>query len=81
MGGSSASDSLEEGHRTQVWLATADPALIEPRTGGYWFHREPRRPHRAALDTAFQEELLDRLGAHTGIPLQSEPGSVLDTSA
>ena len=29
MGGPSASDSLDEGHRTQTWLATADPAQID----------------------------------------------------
>ncbi|BAK33931.1 hypothetical protein MLP_09170 [Microlunatus phosphovorus NM-1] len=70
MGGPAASDSLEEGHRTQTWLATADPAQIDPPTGGYWFHRKARRPHRAALDTAFQNELLAKLEAHTGIPLE-----------
>ena len=74
MGGPSASDSLDEGHRTQVWLATADPAEIEPRTGGYWYHRTPRQPHHAALDTAFQDDLLARLGAHTGIPLAPAGG-------
>ena len=70
MGGPSASDSLDEGHRTQTWLATADPAQIDPPTGGYWFHRRARRPHRAALDAAFQNKLLAKLEAHTGIPLE-----------
>ena len=69
MGGPSASDSLDEGHRTQTWLATADPSRIEPRTGGYWFHRRPRRPHPAALDTTFQDQLLDSLEVHTGLSL------------
>ncbi|MFL1428134.1 MULTISPECIES: SDR family NAD(P)-dependent oxidoreductase [unclassified Nocardiopsis] len=73
MGGPAAPDSLDEGHHTQVWLATADPAEIDPRTGGYWYHRTPRRPHRAALDTVFQDALLSRLHAHTGIPLQPDP--------
>jgi Dehydrogenases with different specificities (related to short-chain alcohol dehydrogenases) len=34
MGGLSAPDSLEEGHQTQEWLATADLADIAPPTGG-----------------------------------------------
>lgn len=67
MGGRGAPDSLEEGHRTQDWLATADETGISPRTGGYWYHRRSRQPHRAAHDAQFQRELLDKLAAHTGI--------------
>lgn len=69
MGGPGASDDLEEGHRTQVWLATADIDDITPHTGGYWHHRAPRRPHPATVDEAFQNELLTHLAAHTGISL------------
>ncbi|MGO4385103.1 SDR family NAD(P)-dependent oxidoreductase [Specibacter sp. RAF43] len=67
MGGRAAPDSLEEGHRTQEWLATADETKISPRSGGYWYHRQRRQPHRAAHDPHFQRELLDKLAAHTGI--------------
>lgn len=67
MGGRGAPDSLEEGHRTQEWLATADPAGIDPPTGGYWYHRQPRAPHPAAADPAFQEALLERLARLTGL--------------
>jgi NAD(P)-dependent dehydrogenase (short-subunit alcohol dehydrogenase family) len=67
MGGPGAPDSLEEGHRTQEWLATAPASAIEPRTGGYWFHRATRRPHPAAHDPAFQDALLRKLEEHTGI--------------
>lgn len=69
MGGPGASDSLAEAPRTQQWLATADPADITPRTGGYWYHRTARSPHPAALDPAFQHRLLRRLEEHTGITL------------
>lgn len=69
MGGPAAPDSLEEGHRTQVWLATADATEINPRSGGYWYHRTPRRPHPAAEDERFQRELVRRLEQHTGIAL------------
>ena len=67
MGGPGAPDSLEEGHRTQEWLATAPESEIEPRTAGYWFHRATRPPHPAAHDKAFQDALLRKLGEYTGI--------------
>lgn len=69
MGGPGAPDSLEEGHRTQEWLATAPASEIRPRTGGYWFHRRTRNPHPAALDPAFRDELIGKLQAHTGFAL------------
>lgn len=70
MGGPGASDDLDEGHRTQVWLATADLDEVDPRTGGYWYHRAPRRPHPATLDTGFQDALLARLASVTGVTLR-----------
>jgi len=69
MGGRGAPDSLEEGHTTQEWLATADASEIDPVTGGYWYHRQPRAPHPAAADPRFQARLVDRLAQATGVPL------------
>ena len=69
MGGRAAPDSLEEGHRTQEWLATADESEISPRSGGYWYHRRSRQPHPAARSAQFQRELMDKLEAHTGFVL------------
>ncbi|MFV0257976.1 MAG: SDR family NAD(P)-dependent oxidoreductase [Acidimicrobiales bacterium] len=69
MGGPAATDDLAEGHRTQVWLATAPEAGIAPRTGGYWHHRTERRPHPAALDPAFQQQLIEALATITGLAL------------
>lgn len=69
MGGPSAPDDLDEGNRTQVWLATAPEAEIHPRSGGYWHHRAPRRAHPAATDPDFQRTLLDLLEAQTGVAL------------
>jgi NAD(P)-dependent dehydrogenase (short-subunit alcohol dehydrogenase family) len=68
MGGSSATDDLELGHLTQTWLAVSDdaPATI---TGGYWHHRKQQTPAAAAGDTAFQDDLVERLGQLTGITL------------
>ncbi|GAA2382797.1 SDR family NAD(P)-dependent oxidoreductase [Streptomyces coeruleofuscus] len=68
MGGPGAPDDLELGHRTQEWLASSD----EPQaltTGGYWYHREQLRPHRAVHDEAFQDRLLRTLAEETGTAL------------
>jgi len=70
MGGRGAPDSLEEGHRTQEWLATADTASIDPVTGGYWYHRQARAPHPATTDPAFQARLVERLADATGVELR-----------
>jgi len=67
MGGPRATDDLEAGHTTQLWLATADH--IDPFSGGYWYQRHTQRPHPAATDAAFQSELIAVLEAHTGIVL------------
>jgi NAD(P)-dependent dehydrogenase (short-subunit alcohol dehydrogenase family) len=65
MGGAGAPDDLEMGHRTQEWLATSDdPEALT--TGGYWYHRERREPHRSVNDRAFQDHLLQALAEETG---------------
>ncbi|QDG61660.1 MULTISPECIES: SDR family NAD(P)-dependent oxidoreductase [unclassified Pseudarthrobacter] len=69
MGGRSAPDSLELGHRTQEWLATSDdPAALS--SGGYWYHQHRQAPHPAANDPQFQDRLLARLAEHTGVTLE-----------
>jgi NAD(P)-dependent dehydrogenase (short-subunit alcohol dehydrogenase family) len=68
MGGPSASDDLELGHATQVWLAVCD----EPDatgSGGYWYHRRRQAPAPAVADVAFQDALLDQLRRISGLPL------------
>src|SRR5687767_12599536 len=68
MGGPGAPDDLRLGHLTQEWLATSD----EPEattSGGYWFHQRRRRPHPAALDPQFQDQLLASLSHFTGASL------------
>jgi NAD(P)-dependent dehydrogenase (short-subunit alcohol dehydrogenase family) len=68
MGGRSAPDSLELGHRTQEWLATSDdPAALA--SGGYWYHQERQTPHPAASDPRFQDALLAQLADYTGATL------------
>lgn len=68
MGGRSAPDSLELGHRTQEWLATSDdPGALA--SGGYWYHQHRQTPHQAANDPQFQDALLAQLAEHTGVTL------------
>lgn len=72
MGGAGAPDDLTEGHRTQVWLASASQEEIEPRTAGYWHHRAPREPHRSTRDADFQQRLLHHLVGLTGVRIEAD---------
>jgi NAD(P)-dependent dehydrogenase (short-subunit alcohol dehydrogenase family) len=68
MGGAGATDDLDEGHRTQVWLAASDDpdAMV---TGKYFYHRKVRTPNPSARDTDRQEELLAACRRFSGIEL------------
>ena len=68
MGGPGASDDLEMGHLTQTWLAVSDDAAATV-SGGYWYHRQRQEPAAEARDPAFQDQLMDRLAALTGVVL------------
>jgi len=68
MGGAGAPDDLEEGHRTQTWLAVSDEAAAKV-SGAYWHHRKPRKPAADALDTGFQDRLIAKLAELTGVKL------------
>ena len=70
MGGSSATDDLDQAHRTQVWLAVSDePAALV--SGEYFYHMEKRDPLPAARDTSIQDRLLDFCSRVTGVKLPS----------
>jgi hypothetical protein len=49
MGGPCASDDLDLGAQTQVWLATGDDPEAT-RTGRYLYHRRPYAAHPAASE-------------------------------
>jgi NAD(P)-dependent dehydrogenase (short-subunit alcohol dehydrogenase family) len=68
MGGPYASDDLDEGVQTQVWLATGDDPEAT-RTGRYLYHRRPHAAHPAASDPAVQERLLAICADLTGTPM------------
>ena len=57
MGGPNATGDLDQGHRTQAWLATSedDSARV---SGEYFFHLRPRLPHRATRDIALQDRFM-----------------------
>jgi hypothetical protein len=38
-------------------------------SGGYWYHRQRQAPAAQARDPAFQDQLMDRLAALTGLAL------------
>jgi NAD(P)-dependent dehydrogenase (short-subunit alcohol dehydrogenase family) len=66
MGGPGAPVSIEEGARTQVWLAVSreKEALV---SGRYFSHRQPRSFHHAAADPSVQEKYLSECGRLSGI--------------
>jgi len=68
MGGPAATGDLELGYLTQTWLAVSNDAAATV-SGGYWYHRQRQEPAAEARDLAFQDELMDRLAALTGVAL------------
>ena len=74
MGGPGASDDLEMGHLAQTWFAVSDDTAAAV-SGGYWYHRQQQAPAPDAGDPAFQDELMDRLTALTGVALPGGAGS------
>ncbi len=68
MGGPRATDDLDQGHRTQVWLAVSeDPAALV--TGEHFFHLRQRDPLPASRDAARQDRLLAICEELSGIAL------------
>jgi len=68
MGGPGATDDLEMGHLTQTWLAVSNDAAATV-SGGYWYHRQRQTPAPEARHPAFQDQLMARLAALTGVAL------------
>jgi len=68
MGGASAPDDFEEGYLTQTWLAVSDdPAATV--SGRYWHHRRQQTAANEATNAVFQDQLLAKLSALTGVSL------------
>ena len=66
MGGMGAPVSVEEGARTQVWLAVSrDKEVLA--SGKYFSHQQPGSFHPAAADPAVQEKYLSECSRLTGV--------------
>jgi NAD(P)-dependent dehydrogenase (short-subunit alcohol dehydrogenase family) len=68
MGGPSAPDDLDEGHRTQVWLAMSDDPAAKV-TGEYFYHLRGRTPNAATRDAKLQDELIVACERLSGVKL------------
>ncbi len=68
MGGPGAPDDLNEGYRTQVWLAASNDQAATV-SGEYFYHKRPRKPLPAARDKNLQEKLLEACRSFSGIEL------------
>jgi NAD(P)-dependent dehydrogenase (short-subunit alcohol dehydrogenase family) len=75
MGGPGATGDLQMGYLTQTWLAVSNDAAAAV-SGGYWYHQQRQAPASQASNPAFQDQLMDRLAALTGVALSSRRGCV-----
>lgn len=66
MGGSGAPDSLEEGPKTQVWLAVSDDRQAQT-TGRYFFHQSQHSYLAAAADRQVQDRFLSACAEFSGV--------------
>jgi hypothetical protein len=68
MGGPGAPDDLDQGHRTQAWLAVSDDEAARV-SGEYFYHLQKRAPNPEARDKALQDELIDACRKLSGVAL------------
>ena len=68
MGGGAATDNLDEGHRTQVWLAVSDDAAAKV-TDEYFYHMRLRSPKAATREPERQEMLIEACARFSGITM------------
>jgi NAD(P)-dependent dehydrogenase (short-subunit alcohol dehydrogenase family) len=66
MGGPGATDNLDAGHRTQVWLAVSDDKAATV-TGEYFYHMRLRAPVLATREVELQEKLLEVCRGFSGV--------------
>lgn len=66
MGGASAPDDLDQGCRTQVWLAVGDDEGARV-SGQYFYHLRPRAPNPSAHDVVLQDRLLAACSEFSGV--------------
>ncbi|MET0291958.1 MAG: SDR family NAD(P)-dependent oxidoreductase [Steroidobacteraceae bacterium] len=69
MGGSSAPDDLDQGHRTQAWLAVSEDADAQV-TGRYFRHGKTLAPNPQTQDPRLQDRLLELCADISGVTLK-----------
>lgn len=68
MGGPGAPDDIDQGYRTQAWLAAGeDPASRV--SGRYFYHMKAMAPNPQALDPALQDKLIALCEEYSGVTL------------
>lgn len=72
MGGPNASGDLDQGHRTQAWLAVSEEQEARV-TGEYFYHLQRRKPAGATRDVTLQDALLAACARISGIAVPTEP--------
>jgi NAD(P)-dependent dehydrogenase (short-subunit alcohol dehydrogenase family) len=70
MGGPSATDDLDQGHRTQVWLAVSDDPAAKV-SGEFFYHVRRRAPKAETRDVAVQNKLLEQCRRLSGVELEA----------
>ena len=68
MGGASAPDDLDQGHRTQAWLAVSNEPAARV-SGEYFYHLQRRAPNPEAHEEESQEELIEACRRLSGVAL------------
>lgn len=68
MGGPGAPDDLDDGCRTQAWLAVSDDDGARV-TGEYFYHMRPRKPNPSAYNVDLQDRLLEACRGFSGVAL------------
>ena len=71
MGGSGATDDLQKGAETQVWLAVSDDEKAKV-SGRYFYHKKEAEYNSAADETELQEKLLSVCERITGVPFPTD---------
>lgn len=66
MGGSGASDDLDKGYETPVWLAVSEDEKVKV-SGRYFYHKKETNYHSKADDAELQDKFLEACKQMTGI--------------
>ena len=69
MGGAGAPDNLDDGRRTQAWLAVSDDAGAKV-SGEYFYHQRSKTPNPSVRDVDLQDRLIEACAKISGVALK-----------